>query len=99
VKAHSYRTGHFLYPSVFGALQPQGKPDGSWNGSKDETRAALRAFRLPVIVCRFSHSGEHILAEGLGTEAGEFVILYGKANFDWFAAYFAVLNVALAADG
>ena len=40
-----------------------------------------------------------MLAEGPGTEAGEFVILYGKANFDWFAAYFAVLNVALAADG
>jgi hypothetical protein len=91
--------GHFLYPSMLGALQSQRKPHCSRNGSKHETRAALRAYRLLVMACRFGHWGQHFLTEGLGTEAGELVILYGKANFDWFAAYFAVLNVALPADG
>jgi hypothetical protein len=32
-------------------------------------------------------------------EASEFVILYGKADLDWFAAYLAIFNVGLAADG
>jgi hypothetical protein len=40
-----------------------------------------------------------VLAEGLGIEAGEFVIFHGKADLDWFAAYLAVFDVGLAADG
>jgi hypothetical protein len=40
-----------------------------------------------------------VLAEGLGTEAGEFVIFYDKADLNWFAAYLAVFDVGLAADG
>jgi hypothetical protein len=42
---------------------------------------------------------QHVLAEGFGREAGEFVICDGKADLDWFAAYLAVFNVGLAADG
>lgn len=40
-----------------------------------------------------------MLAERLCIEASEFVVLYGKADLDWFAAYLAVLNVGLAVDG
>ena len=57
MKTHSNRTGFFLYPSMLGALQSQGKSYCSRNGSKHETFATLRAFRLRVIVCRFFHSG------------------------------------------
>jgi hypothetical protein len=32
-------------------------------------------------------------------EASEFVVLYGKADLDWFAAYLAVLDVGLTANG
>ena len=32
-------------------------------------------------------------------EAGEFVVLNGEADLNWFAAYFAVFNVGLAGDG
>jgi hypothetical protein len=32
-------------------------------------------------------------------EAGEFVVLYRKADFDRFAAYFAIFDVGLAANG
>ena len=39
------------------------------------------------------------LAEGLGIEVGEFVIFYGKADLDWFAAYLAVFDVGLSPDG
>jgi hypothetical protein len=51
------------------------------------------------MVYRFFHSRWHILFEGLGIEASEFVIFYGKADFDWLAAYLAVFNVGLAAYG
>ena len=56
VKAHSNRTGGFLYPAMLGALQPQRKPQGSGNGSKHEQRAALRTLRLPVMGYCFLHS-------------------------------------------
>jgi hypothetical protein len=39
------------------------------------------------------------LAKGLGIEADELVIFYGKADLDWFAAYFAVFDVGLAVHG
>jgi hypothetical protein len=32
-------------------------------------------------------------------EAFEVVLLYGKADLNWFAAHFAVFNVGLAANG
>ena len=48
---------------------------------------------------RHRRSPQHILAEGLSIEASEFVTFYGKADFDWFAAYLAVFNVGLTADG
>jgi len=81
-----------------GALQPQGKPDCSGKGSKHGPR---RTSDIPAPCHGVSllSLGITVLAEGLGTEAGQFVILHGKADFDWFAAYFAVLDVALAADG
>jgi hypothetical protein len=31
-------------------------------------------------------------------EAGEFVVLYGKADFDWFTANLTIFDVGLAAD-
>jgi hypothetical protein len=43
-------------------------------------------------------TGSEVLAECLGIEAGEFVIFYGKADLDWFAAYLAVFDIGLAAD-
>lgn len=39
------------------------------------------------------------LGERLRIEASEFIIFYGKADLDRFAAYLAVFNVGLAADG
>jgi hypothetical protein len=56
-------------------------------------------FGSAVIVSRLSHSESCALAEGLGMEAREFVVLYAKGDFDWFAANLAVFNVGLAADG
>ena len=32
-------------------------------------------------------------------EVSEFVIFYVKGDLDWFAAYLAVFNVGLTADG
>jgi hypothetical protein len=32
-------------------------------------------------------------------EGSDFIILYGKADLDWFAAYLAVFDVGLTADG
>jgi hypothetical protein len=40
-----------------------------------------------------------IVAECVGLEATELVLLYSKAALDWFAADFAVLDECLAADG
>ena len=39
------------------------------------------------------------LAEGSGVESRDVVIFHGKADLDWFAAYLAVFDVGLAADG
>jgi hypothetical protein len=99
VKTHSNRTGDFLYPSVLGALQPQGKPYRSRNGSKQQRCAAPRTLRLTVTVYGCVHSGRHILRKGPRAEACEFVVFNGKADLDGFAAYLAVFNVRLAADG
>jgi len=39
------------------------------------------------------------LAECVGLEATELVLLFSKAALDWFAADFAVFDECLAADG
>jgi hypothetical protein len=44
--------------------------------------------------------GRHrFLAEGSGVESRDVVIFHGKADLDWLAAHFAVLDVRLSADG
>jgi len=39
------------------------------------------------------------LTEGSGVEGRNVIIFYGKADLDWFAAHFAVLDVGLSPDG
>ena len=45
-------------------------------------------------------TGRHrSLADGSGVESRNVIIFNGKADLDWFAAYFAVLDVRLSPDG
>jgi hypothetical protein len=39
------------------------------------------------------------LTESFGVEGSEVIIFHSKADLDWFAAYLAVFDVGLAADG
>ena len=40
-----------------------------------------------------------VLVQGVGGEAGEFVVFHGEGDLDGFAADFAVFHVGLAVDG
>jgi len=66
---------------------------------RNECQNILTALGIAVVDGKRANRTSEVLAEGLGIEAGEFVVFYGKADLDWFAAYLAVFNVGLAADG
>jgi hypothetical protein len=80
-----------LLPRIAKSLTMQNRRDsGEQAGSPSflHSRRSWVRFRL-----------RDVLAEGLSRKASELVICNGKADLDGFAAYLAVFNVGLAADG
>ena len=88
-------------------LQSEQRVNPGWNSAlhSGQNMIGIVQHNDSLCQCLTNAASQHayrtheVLAEGLGIEVGKSVIFYGKADLDWLAAYLAVFDVGLAADG